>query len=253
MGYISRHIEHNSNERAIIKSTPRFAPAGQSTQMIVGASGENDLKILNLTEGLYQNYKLKRVFFSAYIPMVESSLLPTPDTKPPLLREHRLYQADWLLRFYGFSASELLDDANPNFNPFIDPKCNWALHHPESFPVEVNRAPYQMLLRVPGIGVRGAQRIMTARRTGHLDFAGLKKLGVVLKRAQYFVTCDGKRPDGLDIAQDMMLQALLSDQARGRLGQALSNNDTLRPRQLSMFDHPSFAREELQKCLSGEI
>lgn len=253
MGYIKRHIEHNTQEKAIIKSTPKFAPAGQSTQMIIGASGENDFKILNLTEGLYQNYKLKRVFFSAYIPMVENTLLPTPDTKPPLLREHRLYQADWLLRFYGFSASELLDEENPNFNPFIDPKCNWALHHPESFPVEVNRAPYDLLLRVPGIGMRGAQRIVAARRTGHLDFAGLKKLGVVLKRAQYFVTCDGKRPDGLDIAQDMMLQALLSEQARGRMNQALSGNDTLRHRQISMFDYPSFAREELQKCLSGEM
>lgn len=253
MGYIRQHIEHNKHEKAIIKSTPKFAPAGQSTQMIIGASGENDFKILNLTEGLYQNYNLKRVFFSAYIPMVENSLLPTPDTKPPLLREHRLYQADWLLRFYGFSASELLDEQNPNFNPYIDPKCNWALHHPESFPVEVNRAPYQTLLRVPGIGVRGAQRIVAARRTGHLDFASLKKLGIVLKRAQYFVTCNGKRPDVLDIAQDMMLQALLSEQARGRMNQALSGNDTLRPRQISMFDHPTFAREELQKCLSGEI
>ncbi len=253
MGYIRRHIEHNIKEKSIIKSTPKFVPAGQSTQMIVGASGENDLRILNLTEGLYQNYKLKRVFFSAYIPMVESSLLPAPDTKPPLLREHRLYQADWLLRFYGFSASELLDDENPNFNPFIDPKCNWALHHPESFPVEVNRAPYQMLLRVPGIGVRGAKRIMTARRTGHLDFAALKKLGVVLKRAQYFVTCKGKRPGGFDIAQDACLQALLSEQARGRMKQALSCSDIFGARQLSMFDHPSFVKEELQKCLSGEM
>jgi len=185
--------------------------------------------------------------------MVESSLLPSPDTKPPLLREHRLYQADWLLRYYGFSASELLDEQNPNFNPYLDPKCNWALLHPELFPVEVNRAPYQMLLRVPGIGVRSAQRIVAARRTCSLDAAGLKKLGVVMKRAQYFITCGGKRPSGLDIAQDTMLAALLSEQARGRLESAMAASDAAQPRQLSLFEHPVLAKEELQKCLTGEL
>jgi putative DNA modification/repair radical SAM protein len=249
MSYIRERIEQNSKDIVVYKSAPKFAPAGQSTQMIVGASGENDLKILNLTEGLYKNYKLKRVFFSAYIPTVESTLLPAIDTKPPLLREHRLYQADWLLRFYGFSASELLDDVHPNFNQFLDPKCNWALLHPELFPVEVNKASYDLLLRVPGIGVRSAQRIAKARRTGSLDFAGLKKLGVVLKRAQYFITCSGKRPDGLDTAQDALLVALLSEQARGRMEQTMLNM----PRQLSLFEHPALAQEELQKCLSGEI
>ncbi len=252
MGFIRERIEQSKGERALVKSTPRFVPAGQSTQMIVGATGETDLKILNLTEGLYRNYKLKRVFFSAYIPTVENTLLPSMDTKPPLLREHRLYQADWLLRFYGFSASELLDEQNPQFNPYVDPKCNWALHHPDQFPVEVNRAPYETLLRVPGIGVRSAQRIVVARRTGSLDFAGLKKLGVVLKRAQYFLTCSGKRPSGLDMVQDVMLISLLSEQARGRMAQALGN-ETCRPRQLSLFEHPVFAQEELQKCLTGEL
>ena len=249
MRYIRERIEQNSVERR----APRFAPAGQSTQMIVGASGDNDLKILNLTEGLYQNYKLKRVFFSAYIPAVEHSLLPALDTKPPLLREHRLYQADWLLRFYGFSAAELLDDHNPNFNPYLDPKCNWALHHPEIFPMEVNRAPYQSLLRVPGIGVRSAQRIVVSRRTGSLDFVGLKRLGVVLKRAQYFITCSGKRPDCLDTAQDALLVALLSEQARVRMEKASLWNEASMPRQLTMFEQPVFAREELQKCLTGEL
>ncbi len=253
MGFISERIMQFKSERALVRSTPRFVPAGQSTQLIVGATGENDLKILNLTEGLYNRYKLKRVFFSAYIPTVESSLLPAKDTKPPLLREHRLYQADWLLRFYGFSAAELLDDEHPNFNPFLDPKCNWALRHPEQFPVEVNRASYETLLRVPGIGVRSAQRIVVARRTGSLDCAGLKKLGVVLKRAQYFITCTGKRPDGLDTAQDVLLQALLSEQMRGRMETALTCNETGRPRQLSLFEHPSLAQEELQKCLTGEL
>ncbi len=249
MGYIRERIEQNSKELVVYKSATKFAPAGQSTQMIVGASGENDLKILNLTEGLYKNYRLKRVFFSAYIPTVESSLLPAVDTKPPLLREHRLYQADWLLRFYGFSAGELLDDSNPNFNQFLDPKCNWALHHPEEFPVEVNTAPYNTLLRVPGIGVRSARRITASRRMGSLDFAGLKKLGVVLKRAQYFITCSGKRPDSLDIAQDALLTALLSEQARGRMEQTILNM----PRQISFFEHPAIAKEELQKCLTGEL
>ncbi len=253
MSYIRDRIAQGKGERAIIKSAAKFAPAGQSTQMIVGASEESDLKILGLTEALYQNYKLKRVFFSAYIPAVDNSLLPALDTKPPLLREHRLYQADWLLRFYGFSSAELLDEANPNFNPYLDPKCNWALHHPELFPVEVNRAPYQTLLRVPGIGVRSAQRIMKARRAGSLDFAGLKKLGAVLKRAQYFITCSGKRPDCLDTAQDAMLVAMLSEQARGRMQRNLIGSDTGLNRQLSMFEQPVFVKEELQKCLTGEL
>jgi putative DNA modification/repair radical SAM protein len=249
MDFIHKGIEQNKEERAISRKTPHFVPAGQSTQMIVGASAENDLKILNLTEGLYHRYKLKRVFFSAYVPVIESSLLPALDMKPPLLREHRLYQADWLLRFYGFTASEILDEKNPDFNPFIDPKCNWALKHPEMFPVEVNRAPREMLLRVPGIGVKSAWRILAARRTGSLDAVGLKRLGVVLKRAQYFITCNGKRPDGLQTAQDAMLQALLSEQARGRMEEAF----LARPHQISLFEQPVFAREELQKCLTGEL
>ncbi len=249
MGFIRGCIEQNSKELVRYKSAPPFAPAGQSTQMIIGASDESDFKILNLTEGLYKSYRLKRVFFSAYMPVVESALLPSVDTKPPLLREHRLYQADWLLRFYGFSATELLDEAHPSFNPFLDPKCNWALNHPEQFPVEANRAPYEMLLRVPGVGVRSAQRIVAARRTGSIDFLGLKRLGVVLKRAQYFITCRGKRPDGLDTAQDALLCALLSEQARGRAEQALFNA----PRQLSLLEHPKLQQEELYKCLSGQL
>lgn len=249
MGYIKGRIGQNKKEIVRYRNTPRFAPAGQSTQMIVGASGESDYQIINLTEGLYQNYKLKRVFFSAYMPVVENTLLPAPDTKPPLLREHRLYQADWLLRFYGFSASELLDNAHPNFNPYLDPKCNWAVNHPELFPIEVNRAPYETLLRVPGIGVRSARRIVAARRTGKLDFAGLKKLGVVLKRAQYFIICEGRRPDGLMTTQDALLCALLSAQARGRLEQTLLDM----PRQLSLFDHPALAKEEVAKCLTGQL
>ncbi len=249
MGFIRGRIEQSTKELVRYRSAPKFVPAGQSTQMIVGASGESDLHILNLTENLYKGYRLKRVFFSAYMPVTEHALLPARDIKPPLLREHRLYQADWLLRFYGFEASEILDEAHPTFNPYLDPKCNWAINHPALFPVEVNRAPYETLLRVPGVGVRSAQRIVIARRTGSLDFIGLKKLGVVLKRAQYFITCKGQRCDGLNATQDMLLSALLNEQKKGRLEQAA----LFAPRQTSLFEQPAFAREELYKCLSGQL
>lgn len=210
MGLISSRIKENRSDIVRYNHAPRFAPAGQSTQMIVGATPDTDYQILNLTEGLYRKYSLKRVFFSAYTPVVEDSLLPALDTKPPLLREHRLYQADWLLRFYGFKANELLDEAVPNFNPLLDPKCSWAVNHREQFPVEINRAPYEMLLRVPGIGVRSAQRIVKARRAGSLDFHALKKLGVVLKRAQFFITCKDKPLEGLKVSEHTLLRSLMS-------------------------------------------
>ncbi|MEK3899762.1 putative DNA modification/repair radical SAM protein [Paenibacillus sp. FSL R7-0179] len=210
MGLISSRIKENRSDIVRYNHAPRFAPAGQSTQMIVGATPDTDYQILNLTEGLYRKYSLKRVFFSAYTPVVEDSLLPALDTKPPLLREHRLYQADWLLRFYGFKANELLDEAVPNFNPLLDPKCSWAVNHREQFPVEINRAPYEMLLRVPGIGVRSAQRIVKARRAGSLDFHALKKLGVVLKRAQFVITCKDKPLEGLKVSEHTLLRSLMS-------------------------------------------
>jgi putative DNA modification/repair radical SAM protein len=210
MGFITNSISQNSNELAVYKKAPRFAPAGQSTQMIIGASPETDNQILKLTEGLYKKYKLKRVFFSAYMPVSDNSLLPSLDTKPPLLREHRLYQADWLMRYYKFRADEILDEKNPDFNPFIDPKCNWAINHPEFFPIEVNAASYDNLLRAPGIGVRSAQKILAARRWHSLDFPALKKLGVVLKRAQYFLTANGKRARDLGIKRSGVLETLMS-------------------------------------------
>lgn len=235
ISYIQNRIQENSRDIIKYRHAPKFVPAGQSTQMIIGATPETDFQILNLTEGLYKKYKLKRVFFSAYMPVTENSLLPALDTKPPLLREHRLYQADWLLRFYGFAASELLDQEHQSFNPYLDPKCNWALNHMDFFPVDVNRAPYQDLLRVPGIGVTSAMRIVTARRTTALRFEGLKSLGVVLKRAQYFITCSGKTAEGRQNTPPAMLQALLSEKTL----------DTYRSRfpspaeQLSLFDQPS--------------
>ena len=151
MKQVSQSVTQSKAELMRYRKAPQFAPAGQSTQMIIGASPETDYQILRLTEGLYQKYSLKRVFFSAYIPVAEDSLLPALDTKPPLLREHRLYQADWLLRFYQFSASEILDEQHPDFNPYLDPKCNWAVHNMHLFPVDINRCSYEMLLRVPGI------------------------------------------------------------------------------------------------------
>ena len=178
-------------ELTLYRHAPKFAPAGQSTQMIVGASPETDYHILKLTEGMYHKYGLKRVFYSAYIPVAEDTRLPALDTKPPLLREHRLYQADWLLRFYQFEADEILDKDNPNFNPYLDPKCNWAVQHYGLFPVDVNRAPFEMLLRVPGIGPKSARRIWRARKQAALGLDELKRMGVVLKRAQYFITCRG--------------------------------------------------------------
>ena len=212
MRLVQQGVEQNRAELAVYRSAPRFAPAGQSTQMIVGASPETDRQILRLTESLYQRYSLKRVFFSAYIPVAENVLLPSLDTKPPLLREHRLYQADWLLRFYGFAVDEILDDTAENFNPYLDPKCNWAVHHPEFFPVDVNRAPYEDLLRVPGIGVVSARRIRTARRESALTLAGLKRLGVVLKRARYFIVCaDSARP--LPVSREETVRALLDPKA----------------------------------------
>ena len=241
MGLLRDGIEQGRQEVVKYRHAPRFAPAGQSTQLIVGATPETDLQILALSSALYEKYRLKRVFFSAYLPVVEHKNLPALTTKPPLLREHRLYQADWLMRFYHFDASELLDTQNPNFDPYVDPKCGWALRHLEQFPVEVNRADYEVLLRVPGIGVKSARRIVTARRTGSLDFDGLKKLGVVLKRAKYFILCRGKAAPGIVMTHKAILRALLSDTALASLEQG---------EQLSLFD-PTM--EDVRQCITGQI
>ena len=219
MGLITGGIEQNTTDLVRYRHAPKFAPAGQSTQMIIGATPDTDYQILNLSQALYKKYQLKRVFYSAYIPMQSHELLPALDTKPPLLREHRLYQADWLLRFYEFDASELLDAEHPDFNPYLDPKCNWALNHLDQFPVEVNTAPYEMLLRVPGIGVKSAKKLRAARRAGRLDFAALRRIGVVLKRAQYFVTCGGKCAEGLKRTPEGIFRALLSDRCAQMLAE----------------------------------
>lgn len=191
-----------------------FAPAGQSTQMIIGATGETDFEILSTTQALYQNFDLKRIFYSAYIPLNEDAMLPAIGTPPPLLREHRLYQADWLLRYYGFHASELLTPDRPNFNLALDPKCDWALRHLEQFPVEVARADYSMLMRVPGIGTKSALRILKARRLGPLSFDSIRKMGVVLKRAQYFITCNGKMHIPIRLDENFITRQLTATDAR---------------------------------------
>ena len=209
MGWIAERIAQNTHELAKYRHAPAFVPAGQSTQMIVGATPESDFQILRLAQGLYQNYGLKRVFYSAYIPVSDSALLPPLGSKPPLQREHRLYQADWLMRFYGFQAQELLDEAHPNLHPQLDPKCCWALRHPEFFPVELERADPHTLLRVPGIGPKSMRAILRARRAGSLRFEALPKLGVVCKRAQYFITCGGRRPKDLVLTPEAMWSALL--------------------------------------------
>lgn len=241
MAFLRDGIAQGKQELVRYRHAPRFAPAGQSTQLIVGATPETDLQILRLSTAMYQKYALKRVFYSAYLPVVEHKNLPALTTRPPLLREHRLYQADWLLRYYHFQTEELLDEREPNFNPYLDPKCGWAIRHPEQFPVEVNRAEYETLLRVPGIGVKSARRIVTARRSGRLDFAGLKKLGVVLKRAKYFTLCGGKAFPGIRMEHDAILRALLSDAALETMGQA---------DQLSLFD-PTM--EDVRACITGQM
>ncbi len=210
MKQIQTRAAQGKEELVKYRHAPKFAPAGQSTQMIVGATKDSDLHILRLTQGLYDRYRLKRVFYSAYVPVVENTLLPSPDTKPPLLREHRLYQADWLLRFYGFRAEELLDEQTPDFNPLVDPKCSWALAHLDFFPVEINTADYETLLRVPGIGVVSAKRILVSRRAGRLKVEDLRKLGVVMKRAQYFLTCRGRMAEGLRFTPDSLLLNLVA-------------------------------------------
>ena len=216
-----------------------FAPAGQSTQMIIGATDENDYTLLQTTQSLYQTYDLKRVFYSAYIPINEDQALPGLDTPVPLLREHRLYQADWLLRFYGFQADELLSETRPNFNVQLDPKCDWALRHLGEFPVEVRTASYDVLLRVPGIGPKSAGRIVNARRYGSISFEHLKKMGVVLKRAHYFSTCGGKMMYRTPIEEQYITRQLTSVNTRENWQIQHQQEDH---RQMSLFDDFGIAR-----------
>ncbi len=214
----------------------KFVPAGQSTQMIIGATRESDYQIMSVAETLYDNFDLKRVFYSAFMNINQDSRLPSTIDGPPLLREHRLYQADWLLRFYGFRTGELLDEEHPNFNVLLDPKCDWALRHMEKFPVEINKADYYTLLRIPGIGTKSAQRIVMARKSAVLDFPDLKRLGVVLKRAVYFITCRGKMMYTIHVDENFITRQLLA--LKDRLPFGIDRNITYQ--QLSLFDDSRF-------------
>jgi putative DNA modification/repair radical SAM protein len=228
MGFIKDRIIENSENGKRVKSRSTFAPAGQSTQLIIGATPDSDLKIIRLSESLYNRYKLRRIFYSAYVPVSNHPAL-IGVKRPELLREHRLYQADWLLRFYGFSAQELLDEKNSSFDIMLDPKCQWAVNNLRCFPIEVNKADYRTLLRVPGIGVRSAGRIITSRKEQSLDFDNLKKLGVVLKRAVYFITCRGRYYKGIRMDERFIKDSLTADMTGG------SREDT-GYRQMSILD-----------------
>lgn len=239
MRQIQNGIAESRNEVALYRHAPQFVPAGQSTQMIIGATPENDYQIMAVAESLYRKFALKRVFYSAFVKVNDDKQLPALAGGPPLLREHRLYQADWLLRFYGFRAEELLSEAHPNFNILLDPKCDWALRNLHFFPVDVQRADYRMLLRVPGIGVNSAMRIVQARRSATLKFDDLKKIGVVLKRALYFITCSGRQMYPTRMDEDYIMRNLLYEKEKLPF-----EKDQVTYRQLSLFDDASFYQEK---------
>ncbi|RRD37364.1 putative DNA modification/repair radical SAM protein [Fusobacterium nucleatum] len=192
MGLIRKNMLENIEDKKIFKSTPSFIPAGQTTQMIIGASGESDYAILSRSENLYKNFDLKRVYYSGYVPINKSGILVSTEQAVPMIREHRLYQADWLLRFYEFKADEILDEKDPFVDPLLDPKTNWAIKNPHFFPIEINKATYKELLKVPGIGVTSAKRIVMTRKYSTIRYEHLKKLGIVIKRAKYFITVNGE-------------------------------------------------------------
>ncbi len=239
---VQQGILQNKEELTVYRHAPKFVPAGQSTQVIVGATPESDYQIISVAEALYKKFALRRVFYSAYVAVNEDHLLPAVDTKPPLLREHRLYQADWLLRYYGFKADELLSEQHSSFNIALDPKCDWALRNLDKFPVEVNRASYEMLLRVPGIGVTGARRICMARRHATLNYNDLKKMGIVLKRAVYFITCSGKMMYRINFNEDAITRNLLSVHERlpAEVRESISGYH-----QLSLFDDSQDSRWQI--------
>lgn len=239
---VQKGILQNKEELTIYRHTPKFVPAGQSTQVIVGATPESDYEIISVAEAMYKKFSLRRVFYSAYIAVNKDELLPAVDTKPPLLREHRLYQADWLMRFYGFRADELLSEQHASFNIALDPKCDWALRHLDQFPVEINNASYEMILRVPGIGVTGARRICRARRYSILDFNDLKRMGIVLKRAMYFITCSGRMMYRIKFNEDAITKNLLAvdEKLPVEVRESISGYH-----QLSMFDDNQESRWQI--------
>ena len=266
MNYVSKNIKQNRLDKNKYKTD--FVPAGQTTQLIIGATPESDLKILKLSENLYKKLSLKRVYYSAYISVNNDKNLPTLEA-PPLLRENRLYQADWLLRFYGFKADELLNEKHQNFNNLLDPKCDWAIRNLDKFPIEINTADYFALLRIPGIGVISAKKIIRARRSFLLDFESLKKLGVTLKRAKYFITCKGKYFDKVYKFNSSFIETNLVYQEKlsipNKSYKQLSLFDNLQnsnfqfssfqseKQKLLLFNKIQPSKEDKIKCLTGNL
>ncbi len=219
MTFIRKAIEENRNELQVFRKAPQFVPAGQSTQMIIGASPETDRQIMQQAEGLYQGFGLKRVYYSAYVPVLADGRLPGLHTLPPVQRENRLYQTDWLLRFYGFKADEILDDQHPNLETDIDPKLSWALRNLHLFPVDVNAADYAMILRIPGLGVKSAKKIVAGRRFGPLSLEHLRQFGVALNRAKFFLVCTGWNGYRRDWDPLQIKRQIVSSAARAGTGQ----------------------------------
>lgn len=226
MKYIQKGISQYKDERKIFRKVPKFAPAGQSTQMIVGATNENDLQIIKVADHFYKNYSLKRVYYSGYVPVLEDKRLPSLTTEVPMLRENRLYQSDWLMRFYGFKAEEILDPSMPFLDLEIDPKLSWALRHLDQFPVNLQTAEYQMILRIPGIGVKTAKKILSARRFQVLNIDHLKKLGAAVNRAKYFIDFNAGNIH-LRHLTDINLRKLLIDGSQSKFQNQFSQQLTL--------------------------
>ncbi|NLO82964.1 MAG: putative DNA modification/repair radical SAM protein [Clostridiales bacterium] len=247
MEFIHTRILQTREEKKLFRSAPSFVPAGQTTQLIVGATMDHDLKILRLSENLYRRFSLKRVYYSAYVPVTRHPNLPDI-ANPPLLREHRLYQADWLLRFYGFTTTELLDEKRPHLDAELDPKSAWALHNLHLFPVEVNTADYELLVRVPGIGVKSAKRIVMARKHHTIGYETLKRFGVALKRARHFITCRGKYYGERNISLTGLRDLLTSEVARKRNTIPTGEQLTFQ----ALYPH-AFTDNDVYTIISGEI
>ena len=225
--FVKNELAINTIEKQKYKHTPKFAPAGQTTQMIIGATNETDQKIIHVADYMYQKLSLKRVYYSGYVPVLQDSRLPSLQSQVPVVRENRLYQADWLMRYYGFAPNEIVDERQPFLDLEIDPKLAWALRNSHLFPIDINQAPREMLLRIPGVGVRSVQKILMARKFQTLSYYDLKKMGVTLSRAKYFITCSGATPLAGTI-DPLRLRGLL-------LGQSHSKHKQLFTGQLSLF------------------
>ena len=225
--FVKNELAISTIEKQKYKHAPKFAPAGQTTQMIIGATNETDQKIIHVADYMYQKLALKRVYYSGYVPVLQDSRLPSLQSQVPVVRENRLYQADWLMRYYGFAPNEIVDDRQPFLDLEIDPKLAWALRNSHVFPIDINQAPREMLLRIPGVGVRSVQKILMTRKFQTLSYYDLKKMGVTLSRAKYFITCSGATPLAGTI-DPLRLRGLL-------LGQSHSKHKQLFTGQLSLF------------------